>query len=335
MNTIVRRLIYLGYYLRQMDWQQFKKFMAHVQTKNGWTKMQQWRYIIRDSLRFNISILEYYQFRFFDITDAEKAAWAGTGTMYEFQRTVNPPATRGLLHDKRLFYKAYRQFFRHELYTLPELQSSPESVRQLLQQNDRLVFKDATGNCGVGVSIEPAANLAPDQLLSHMRREGFDVVETYVRQHPALNALSPSAVNTVRVITQITTSGEYEVLGCRLRISVSSPVDNLAAGNMAASIDRKTGIVNGPGVFSDITRDPVEVHPITNCPIVGFQVPFWAETLAMVHDASLLHPENRSIGWDIAITEDGPGLIEGNHDWCKLVWQLPINQGLKHLLDTA
>jgi len=33
------------------------------------------------------------------------------------------------------------------------------------------------------------------------------------------------------------------------------------------------------------------------------------------------------------VTENGPGLIEGNHDWCKLVWQLPVGEGLKHLLD--
>ncbi len=52
----------------------------------------------------------------------------------------------------------------------------------------------------------------------------------------------------------------------------------------------------------------------------------------MVKEASELHPQNRSIGWDIVITPDGPGLIEGNHDWCKLVWQLPVGRGLKTLL---
>ena len=49
----------------------------------------------------------------------------------------------------------------------------------------------------------------------------------------------------------------------------------------------------------------------------------------MVETASLLHPENSSIGWDVVITPQGPSLIEGNHDWCKLVWQLPVRRGLK------
>lgn len=32
-------------------------------------------------------------------------------------------------------------------------------------------------------------------------------------------------------------------------------------------------------------------------------------------------------------SENGPDLIEGNHDWCKLVWQLPVHKGLKPILE--
>ncbi len=101
MKTLFKRIVYLGYYFRQMDWPLLAKFMGHVQAEIGWGRGRQWREILRDSLRFNISPLEYYQFRFFELTDAEKATWAGTGTMYEFQREANPPATRNLLRDKR------------------------------------------------------------------------------------------------------------------------------------------------------------------------------------------------------------------------------------------
>jgi hypothetical protein len=331
--TLARRLIYFAYYLREVDWSQLDKFMRHLRTETGWSKMQQWAYIVRDSLRYNISILEYYQFRFFELPSEEKSNWAGTGTMYEFQRRANPPATRELLRDKREFYRAYKKFFKHYLYSLDDLKAAPKVVEKLLASNEKLVFKDATGSCGSGVSIRPVSELTSDQLIDFMERGGFDLVETFVVQHAALNSLSPSAVNTVRIFTQISNERGYEILGCRLRISVDSPVDNLAAGNMAAPIDPDTGVVNGPGVFSDFTRKPAAIHPVTGISIVGFKLPFWAETLEMVREASLLHPENRSVGWDVVITEQGPGLIEGNHDWCKLVWQLPVNRGLKHLLD--
>jgi hypothetical protein len=107
----------------------------------------------------------------------------------------------------------------------------------------------------------------------------------------------------------------------------------MAAGNLAAPIDLQTGKVNGPGVYSDITKEEQHVHPITQVAIVDFQVPFWNEILALTKQAALLYPQNRSIGWDVAVTSTGPELIEGNHDWCKLVWQLPVNKGLKHILD--
>ena len=165
-------------------------------------------------------------------------------------------------------------------------------------------------------------------MVDQMKATGHDMVESFVQQHDDLNALSPSGVNTVRVFTLLDDAGNYSVLGCRLRISVDSPVDNLAAGNLAAPIDDGTGVVNGAGVYSDITRDPETVHPVTGVPIEGFRIPYWSETLKLVEKASRLHPENRSIGWDVVITPEGPGLIEGNHDWCKLVWQLRGEAGL-------
>src|SRR5690625_1689376 len=122
------------------------------------------------------------------------------------------------------------------------------------------------------------------------------------------------------------------MLGCRLTISVNSPVDNMAAGNLAAPIDEGTGQLSGPAVYSDITKPEQEYHPVTRVKIPGFQIPFWEETINMVKKAAKMHPQNKSIGWDIVITEKGPGLIEGNHDWCKLLWQLPVKKGLKSAL---
>jgi len=333
--TPIRRLLYLGYYFRKMDWPLLRRFMGHVRDRLGKGHARQAVAFVMDSLRYNISPLEWYQFGFVSLTPGEKATWAGTGTMYEFQLRANPPASRGLLDDKRRFYQAYRPFFRHPVWNLEELAADRSLVGRILEENDRLVFKDATGNCGKSVRILETAHLDAESLINWMVSERFDLVEGFVEQHADLQLLSPSGVNTVRIFTLIDQGGNYHVLGCRLRISVDSPVDNLAAGNLAAPIDERTGVVDAPGVYSDITRKPESVHPVTGKPIQGFQLPFWQETLDLVETASRQHPENRSIGWDVVITPDGPGLIEGNHDWCKLVWQLPVGRGLKSMLDEA
>jgi len=329
---IVKRTAYLGYYLKQMKWPLLKEFLAHASKVSGKSKALLMKESIQSVYQYNISILEYFQFRFYNKTKEEKETWAGTGTMYEFQKIVNPTQERNILDDKRLFYANYKEFFVHKMYNLEELQTNPGIIDTLLAK-EKIVLKEASGKCGAGVKICTTKDLTQNGLINLMEKGKFDILETYLKQHSKIQELSPSAVNTIRIFTQIRKDGQYEVLGCRMRISVDCEVDNLAAGNLAAPIDEKTGIINGAGVYSNITKAPETIHPITKTSIVGFQIPYWEEILAMVKKASLKHPQNRSIGWDVVLTNSGPGLIEGNHDWCKLVWQLPVNKGLKNKLD--
>ena len=325
------RFIYFAYYIKKLDWKSFKKFSSYVFETTKVSPFGLYLAIFRDSIRYNISILEYFQFGFRDLSDKEKSTWAGTGYMYEFQKAMNPIGSREILDDKTLFYKKYKKYFKHHALATEEILSNPETVNEMLSF-PKIVLKESNGKCGLGTFFLDTENLDADNLHQIMKTEGYDLAESYIVQHHDLNRLSPSGVNTVRIFTQLDANNEVVILGCRQRISIDSPVDNLAAGNIAAPIDEQTGLINGPGVYSDITKTPETVHPITKTEIIGFQVPFWKECVELAKSAALEFPENRSIGWDIVVTENGPGLIEGNHDWCKLVWQLPINKGMKSIL---
>lgn len=74
-------------------------------------------------------------------------------------------------------------------------------------------------------------------------------------------------------------NGAVDFLGARLRITINSKIDNLAAGNMAVPINLNTGLVIGPGVFSDITKDELIEHPITKVRLLGFKVLFLERVL--------------------------------------------------------
>lgn len=161
-----------------------------------------------------------------------------------------------------------------------------------------------------------------------MKTKGFDLIEKFVTQHDKLMKLSPSALNTIRIVTQLH-KGEAEVVAARLRVSVDSNIDNLSVGNFAAPINVDNGIVSGPGVYGDITKEDVFRHPITDVAIEGFEIPYWNECIQLVKESALSVPGNKSIGWDVALTNDGPILIEGNHDWGRVLWQIPVKKGLK------
>ena len=325
----MKRTLYFLYYLKQLDWHYFTKFRNHVKAK--FDLDISWKDILRDSLKYNISILEYFQFRFFEIPEAEKKNWAGTGFMYEYQLRMNPRRSREKLADKIRFHQVYKPFIRHRWLSATDLRDSTR-VNEFLSAHNKVVLKNSHGQCGLGVTVMDADAVRATDIHRLLTESGNDYLESYIRQHDELNRLSPSGLNTVRIITQLDRHDRVQILGARLRISVNSVVDNLAAGNLAAPIDIESGIVTGPAVYSDITIEAEAIHPVTGELIDGFQVPYWQETLALAKRAALHDISNRSIGWDVAITDEGPELLEGNHDWCKLLWQLPVRKGLKHML---
>ena len=47
--------------------------------------------------------------------------------------------------------------------------------------------------------------------------------------------------------------------------------------------------------------------------IQGFAIPYWEEAKAMCLEASQVVPQMRYVGWDVAITPNGPVFVEGNN----------------------
>ena len=329
----LKRFVYLLYYLKELDYKQARKFLGYAAEHTGRSDML----IIIDAalsvFKYNISIKDYFCFRFFELTEDKRKEWAGTGFMYEYQLRMNPKEVRTLLEDKIRFLNSFRPFIKRKFFTISEIKANEQLMDKLLNNsNGRLVLKGSHGQIGAEVEVIYCKEYNKQTLPQHMTDKKFDLVEDYVVQHPALMELSPSGLNTVRIFTQLH-DGKVRFLGARLRISVNSPVDNMAAGNLAAAVDMDTGIVTGPGVYSDITKEDKTIHPVTGKVITGFAIPHWKAVVELVMSAALHTKENRSVGWDIAITADGADLIEGNHNWCKLLWQMPVKMGLKHEIE--
>jgi hypothetical protein len=331
--TIMKRLFYILYYLRETDYKQITKYLRYASHHSCKSKISLMMDILYSLIKYNISIKDYFCFRFFELTGDERNKWAGTGFMYEYQLQMNPKNVRHLLEDKIQFLHHFQSFVKREFASLDQLEDNQLLAAKILANSSgRLVLKGSHGQIGAEVKVIYCKDYSPFTLRQLMIREKYDLVEEYVVQHPALMDLSPSGLNTVRVITQLH-EGQIDILGARLRVSVNSHVDNMAAGNLAAPINIDTGVVYGPGVFSDITKGDIEIHPVTGKRIPGFIIPYWNEVSNLVNRAALNTLGNRSVGWDVAITKEGPELIEGNHNWCKHLWQLPVKQGLKKKLE--
>jgi hypothetical protein len=93
--------------------------------------------------------------------------------------------------------------------------------------------------------------------------------------------------------------------------------DHGRTGNLLALVDVGTGELEGavgpagPGVPIGLHR----VHPRTGLAFDGFSIPWWEEACSLVRRAARLFLPLRTIGWDVALTPDGPVLVEGNNFW--------------------
>ncbi len=329
----IRRFIYLLYYLKESDYSTLSSFLRYASSGSGKSRMRIMSDAVVSVFKYNVSLKDYFSFRFFELGDIERKKWAGTGFMYEYQLIMNPEGPREVLENKILFLQHFKSFVKRKYFTYNELKDQKHLAEMMLSNTSgKLVLKGSRGQVGAEVKVIDCAGFTSDALTGYMKDNKLDLAEEYVIQHKSLMDLSASGLNTVRVFTQLH-SGKVDILGARLRVSVNSPVDNMAAGNLAAPIDPKTGVVNGPGVYSDITKEDRKIHPVTGRPITGFIIPYWKEVVELSENAALLTPENKSVGWDIAITDNGPELIEGNHNWCKLLWQLPVKKGMKQELE--
>ena len=86
-------------------------------------------------------------------------------------------------------------------------------------------------------------------------------------------------------------------------------VDNFNHGGMYSVVNEK-GIIDKPAI--DKKSNIYEVHPVTNTKIVGFEIPYFKQVIKLVKEAAKIVPEVGLVGFDVAITNNGPVLIEGN-----------------------
>jgi hypothetical protein len=153
---------------------------------------------------------------------------------------------------------------------------------------------------------------------------GF-LIEEKVIQDPVMNVLSGASLNTVRISTLMTKGGEAILDFAMLRVgNKDSLTDNLHQGGFVVNIDTTNGSLGertygyrgkeGPWV----EEKPVKVNELFK----GGVVPFWQEMAELAKRAAGISPELKTVGWDIALSRNGPVLMEGNDNWDMVIAQV-------------
>ena len=149
--------------------------------------------------------------------------------------------------------------------------------------------------------------------------------------HCDIADLSNGALCTARIMTCLNEKGRSEVVAAVFRMAIGKNVvvDNIHAGGIAAEVGLKTGVL-GPAsnLGDDASLGWLDRHPDTGAAIAGRKLPLWREACALATQAHRAFSDRTVIGWDVAITADGPMLVEGNSGPDVDLLQRPMRRGL-------
>lgn len=288
----------------------------------------------------------YYNYRFYEGPGPLKQRIKGFVSDKERYRklgTINDNY-RDVLRNKWLFHKLYSL---HDIPT-PEYygnyhrhrgswqDGAPLRCREdietgiQLQKHKSLVAKPVVGSGGSRVVVFTDATAKPTlalkdaagkqwtaQELAEFIGQRDYIFESRIEQHPALAAIYPHSLNTVRIVT-LNDGHEVRPWAAALRVGTkhSGYVDNWGQGGISIAVDTKSGQL-GRGAVSvkhlgSLPRFITE-HPDTDYEFTGRTLPNWEDILTTVERAAKVVPGLPYVAWDVAITEAGSAIIEGNH----------------------
>lgn len=203
----------------------------------------------------------------------------------------------------------------------PEMDYKSEIIHALnANPGKKVIIKPVKGQAGRGISLAykheqgvkvKMGNTETD--IAQFKLYGRSILQEVVRQDELVARFSSSSVNTVRVVTLLNKENRPILISASMRFGVGEAyVDNWSAGGIAVGVDRKSGTLRD--IAYDKKGNQYLKHPVSNKRFEGFQVPRWTEVEAMALHVQNKCPFYKMLGLDIAITPDGPVLIEMNPD---------------------
>lgn len=241
-----------------------------------------------------------------------------------------------LLQDKRLFERYFAVAGLPVMSTVCEI--SPERGLEFDGRSGRS-FRELGETLGTPVSLfcKPRfgihghdafrLDLAEDGVFVDGESTDTDALARRIRepcicqrrilQHPDLARLHPESVNTLRIVT-FRDGHKPEVLFASLKLGADGHVtDNGGDHRCIVRVDTGTGQCYETGYWKQATHSFEEVtcHCQTGVRFCDCSVPRYDECVDLACRAHDWLPGIYSVGWDLAVTPDGPVLLEGNDDW--------------------
>ena len=221
---------------------------------------------------------------------------------------IRTPQILGIVHEGLIFNQdqkedcSFEDFFscHRDVFLKRIAGECADGVYHLVSDGDKLLLN------GKDVSITDLERM--------VGLNGY-LIQEKIRQCSEVSHIYPNSINTIR-LTTVKNKSSIDILPPLLRVGThGNNVDNWAVGGLAIGIDPDKGCLKRFGFYKPQYGRKTEIHPDTGIVFEGYMIPYIRESIEMAKYFHNRLPDVHSIGWDIAITEEGPCFIEGNDNW--------------------
>ncbi|MEF2691001.1 MAG: sugar-transfer associated ATP-grasp domain-containing protein [Bacilli bacterium] len=318
----MEKIKYLFGRIKNMNFKRMFSTIDEIHELSGKSKIYLFFDIINCALRYQSGYVDYLLFEMWRLNKDERKTVLTRGKNNVFVKYYNNPSYNHIFLNKNEFNEKFKKYLNREYIILNG--NNKDEFNKFLKGKKVIFCKPTSGTHGDSMEKIVISEFKGD-LYDYLYNKNLILVEEVVIQCEEMNKLYPYAINTVRIITVHKYEGEVLVVAAYQRIGNHGYiVDNYNGGGMVVPINEKTGIIEYPAV--DKRKQIYYKHPMTDTPIVGFKVPKFSSAVNLAKKAAKVIDEIRYVGWDIAITDKGPVIIEGNEYPGHDIYQLPVHR---------
>ena len=307
MNKL-KKIIYYIKRIFKMDFKEMFKTINKIHKRSGKSRLFIFCDMIYCSFKYLAGYTDYFLFYFEDLTNEQRKTYITRGVNNGYLKTLNNSEYYHFFRNKVEFNKKFKEFIKRDFLDLRK--ANINKFTKFVKRHSIIMVKpvDQSGGADVAkIVIDKNTNI--EKLYEVLLSTKQYLVEEYVRQHKEMNKLCKASVNTLRIVT-VRKNHQTTVMLRAIRIGNGiRDVDNFHSGGMYTLFD-ESGVITKPAM--DREGKLYEIHPVSKVHIKGFKIPYYKEAINMAILASQKIEQVGLVGWDIAITNNGPVLIEGN-----------------------
>ncbi len=262
--------------------------------------------------------IDYELFAMYELNAKQRETVLTRGKNDRYIKKLNDRNYWHLLQNKEEFNKKFIKFIGRDFLFLNN--ENKEEFKKFIINKKEIMVKPLLGACGKGIEKINVSDYQIDDLYEKLLKNKQVLLEEVVIQNEIMKKMHPHSINTLRIVT-ILKDSQPRVVVSYMRIGNGKAVDNFNSGGMVVPVEVETGKIKYPAL--DKKGELYEKHPMTGENIIGFLVPEWNEVLQLAQQAASEIPQLGIVGWDVAISEKGPVLIEANHFPGHDIYQLP------------